>query len=315
MVKDIYDLSRTNYDFGQSSVGQKFKYDEYQSIADDDTEFTTKFLLPEDPISDQVVLLAYGMGANSFFHEREAEAIAERGYKVALHDEPRYQKRMTLLDVFSGRRSFESFMAHSFNPMIFASQALSGVIETARDNYATDKFIVKGHSKGGLTAAMIGAREADVSSIVLDSPAGVVTKNALLNHMTKTYEMMTDEVMPMASALSNSDRPGTYERALRNMTDDPMRVGREMLALIARTPDIRSLLAQAKSHGTKVAVIGHEYDRFFSIHDLDKDVPQMMRDGYVDEYVRVQGTKHVNPGIDPEFSARIFDTTIRNLDN
>ena len=59
---------------------------------DGDTTYTeTRLLMPEEPVVDDVLMFTHGMGANSFFHEDEACAIAEFGYPVALHDEPRRQ--------------------------------------------------------------------------------------------------------------------------------------------------------------------------------------------------------------------------------
>lgn len=313
MVDRIYNVSKPDFD-DNMPTRQKIDMVRLESVADGDTTYETRLLMPEEPVVDDVLMFAYGMGANSFFHEDEACAIAELGYPVALHDEPRRQKRMTVIDLAFGRRSLHSHMEHKLNPMIFASQAISGAMRSVEEVYnPAGGFTIKGHSKGGITAAMLGAYEPNVRAVVLDAPAGVLRRNALMNHMRDGRGMVMDEALPMARLILDSGIPGSRERATASIIADPGRLGREILSLVGRTPDIRHELTRVKKRGGKVAVIAHEYDKFFDMNDMDADVPDLIQNGLVDLYARIQGSKHINPGYDPQFSAYIYDLVQRRL--
>ena len=56
---------------------------------------------------------------------------------------------MTVIDLAFGRRSLHSHMEHKLNPMIFASQAISGAMRSVEEVYnPAGGFTIKGHSRG-----------------------------------------------------------------------------------------------------------------------------------------------------------------------
>lgn len=280
-------------------------------------QFRTRLLEPEAPVTNDLTVLAYGLGANSFVHEDEADAIAKLGYPIAIHDEPRIQRFPNLGKLITDPDTREYFAWHTKNPLIFASQALSQVIAAARehdDKY--QKIKVKGHSKGAVTAAMLAAYDPTVRDVILDGPGGIVSKNAAQNHIHHGKSLFTDEVSPLAKQIFHDPRAGLRERAIRNLTDEPLRFGREILMFVATTPRIEHLLIEihGQSEEARVAVIGHEHDRFFERNDVDADVQLLLDRGLVDVYERVDGTKHINPNINPKFSAELFDKVVKALE-
>jgi pimeloyl-ACP methyl ester carboxylesterase len=282
--------------------------------------FRTRILEPEDPITDRATLLAYGLGSNSLLHENEASHIARRGMPVVLHDEPRVKlsRSFSLNELMTDRDALEEYMRDRLNPLIFASEALSVVMDaTQHHDEKYQKFRVKGHSKGGPTAMMLAAYEENVEDIVLDGPARIVPGNALWNHVSGIIPILTDEVIPMAKDLLANGPKDARERMIKYFRDDPMRLGCEIILLIARNPDAAPLLAEIKSHEDEVgiAVISHQRDRFFKQNAMNKAVARLMEMGLVDVYRPLKGTKHVNPNINPRGSAEVYESVMAELAN
>ncbi|MDB5183395.1 MAG: hypothetical protein JWO07_76 [Candidatus Saccharibacteria bacterium] len=278
--------------------------------------FRTRLLEPDYPITDRATLLAYGLGSNSLLHENEASHFARRGMPVVLHDDPRVKPTRPLNELITDRDALEEYIRDRLNPLIFASEALSIVMDTTRQHDEKyQKFRLKGHSKGGATAMMLAAYEEDIEDVVLDGPVRIVPGNALWNHASNLIPMLTDEVIPMAKDLLANGPKDTRERMVKYFKDDPVRLGCEIILLISRNPDAAPLLAEIKSHENEVgiAVVSHQEDRFFRQMAMNKAVAKLMTMGLVDVYRPLKGTKHVNANINPRGSAEVYESVMGEL--
>lgn len=273
----------------------------------DGKPFTTHIFEPENPLTKDLTLVGYGLGENGGVGEGEAHGMAILGIRNALHDTPRSQETPDFCDILKDPSLLKDLGKNALNPLILPSEAISEVANTAHEyNEEYENFYLKVRSMGGLTGSMIAARDERVKKLYMDAPAGIVKGNAFKNHVTGLKGIATEELPPAIRGVMKYASRETMRRIVGHFRDNPLLFGREIVFLVAKTPDVSALLETAHKRGTEITVVNHELDRFFPDQAMVRAITALRERGIVDRHYRSIGTRHVFGIEQPLKSAELY---------
>ncbi len=275
------------------------------------TAFKAVLFIPDEPSTTETTVYSYGVGANAVQYRQEAEAIAALGMPVALHNDPRKDPKLNLLKLATSSRSRSALKKHVQNPVLRSSQATERVMD-AVDNLGqlSGNFKLKAHSKGGLPASMLAAHDERIKTVTFDGPAGFVLRNALFNHAS-SLGAIGKNVKEFMSYMNEYGPEDSMSESLGHVKSNPILLGREILFLVAKRPNVTPLLEEVQERGnTSVAVISHEHDAFFKDTDMQLAVEQLAARGLVHHHLRSLNTKHTNPMDNPIGSAHLYQEAV-----
>lgn len=311
MIKDLLDVSKADVqtygeDLLRLTPENKDKIP-YLVMPLGSTAFESCLLLPDEPrYDDEVVVFQYGLGSNGVHHYREATAMAELGYQVAIHDTPRLQL------------AIRGLLKHMKNPLIYPSEISSELMDAVEDRTDINKFCVKCHSMGGVSGTMLACHDHRIQQAVLDAPAGIYepfhrTDTNPHDENVKLGGIYNVEIKPFVDFILKNYSGSSKFKAFKHIFGDPTRVIRETLFLTVKDPDITAGLEEMDARGVDTAVITHELDEFFPFNDTNRAVEALVARGLVHYHRRVMGTLHVNPNLNPEYSAELFNESVLAL--
>lgn len=278
----------------------------------DGREFNVWVFEPDKPQTDEMTVYAYGFGENDASVENEAHELAALGLPVTLHGTSRRQPMPSPLALLCKPRLRKQFIRHAQNPLIQPSAAISRTMDSVQKYSSKYKiFAAKCHSMGGLTGIMLACHDDRINTLHLDGSAGIVMRNALLNHVKNPVELVKDEIIPASRYLKEYGPIDGMKRSLDHVKDDPLRLLREMAFLILRRPDISRGLEELRVRDVTVIVVSHELDRFFLEHDMEKATRMLVERGLVTYYHQSKGTKHTHVQVRPKESAALYRDTLR----
>ena len=191
-----------------------------------------------------VILIAHGFKGYKDYgmFPRIAKSMAEAGF-IAHRFNFSHSGMTNNLETFERTDLFEK---DTWNKQVFDFRAVIDAVANGSIEGAGMKYVMFGHSKGGVTALLTAGRFAGDSSMV--QPAGIVTASAPSRCNSLTPEM-TEQLKREGYLVSSSSRTG-----------QDLRVGKEFLTEQEADPAGHDLLGMVRNIACLLMIVHGEQD-------------------------------------------------------